>query len=51
MKYIPLISAVLALMVMVSVPAYATDQIVQDPLAEDITDVPDWALKLSLIHI
>ena len=45
MKYIPLISAVLALMVMVSVPAYATDQIVQDPLAEDITDVPDWALK------
>ena len=45
MKYVPLISAVLALMVMVSVPAYATDQIVQDPLAEDITDVPDWALK------
>lgn len=45
MKYIPLISAVLALMVMVSVPAYATDQIVQDPLAEDITDVSDWALK------
>lgn len=45
MKYIPLISAVLALMVMVSVPAYATDQIVQDPLAGDTTDVPDWALK------
>ncbi len=45
MKYIPLISAVLALLVMVSVPAYATDQIVQDPLAGDTTDVPDWALK------
>lgn len=45
MKYVPLISAVLALMVMVSVPAYATDQIVQDPLAGDTTDVPDWALK------
>ena len=45
MKYVPLISAVLALLVMVSVPAYATDQIVQDPLAGDTTDVPDWALK------
>ncbi len=41
MKYVPLISAVLALLVMVSVPAYATDQIVLDPLVED---VPDWAL-------
>ena len=45
MKYVPFISTVLALLVMVSVPAYATDQIVQDPLAGDTTDVPDWALK------
>ncbi len=34
MKYVSLVSAVLTLLFMLSVPAYATDQ----------TDVPDWAL-------
>lgn len=45
MKYVSLVSAVLALLLMVSVPAYAAEMIVQDPLAEETPDVPDWALK------
>lgn len=45
MKYVSLVSAVLALLLMVSVPAYAAETIVQDPLVEETPDVPDWALK------
>ena len=41
MKYVSLIAAVLTLLFMLSVPAYATDHIVLDPMVEDI---PDWAL-------
>lgn len=45
MKHVSLIAAVLALLLMVSVPAYAAD-VVQDPLAgETSDDIPDWALK------
>ena len=39
MKYVSLVSAVLTLLFMLSVPAYATDQ----------TDVPDWALRMLTI--
>ena len=45
MKYLPLFTAILALLLMVSVPVYAADTIVQDPLAEETPDIPDWALK------
>ena len=44
MKHVSLIAAVLALLLMVSVPAYAAD-VVQDPLTDETPDVPDWALK------
>lgn len=45
MKYLPLFTAILALLLMVSIPVYAADTIVQDPLAEETPDIPDWALK------
>lgn len=44
MKHVSLIAAVLALLLMVSVSAYAAD-VVQDPLTDETPDIPDWALK------
>lgn len=43
MKYVSLVSAVLTLLFMLSVPAYAAD-VVQDPSVDETADVPDWAL-------
>lgn len=43
MKYVSLVSAVLTLLFMLSVPAYAAD-VVQDPSADEPADIPDWAL-------
>ena len=43
MKYVSLVSAVLTLLFMLSVPAYAAD-VVQGPSADETVDVPDWAL-------
>lgn len=44
MKHVSLIFAVLALLLMAATPAYAAD-VVQDPLAIESPDIPDWALK------